>query len=61
MTFNALGANRAAMQRHEFSHQRQPYAGSFVRARQTALDAMKALEDVRQLVRRDTNSRVGNG
>ena len=48
---HALRSTVAAMQAHQFLHQRQADAGAFLGAAALALDAVEALEQARQLLR----------
>jgi len=56
----AVDGNRPAMQPNELVGQRQPDAGPFVGARLLPLDAVKAFEHTRQLVRGNARARVLN-
>jgi hypothetical protein len=53
----AVDRDRAAMQLHEFLHQRESDAGAFVRTAFLAFDAMEALEQQGQFVRRNADNR----
>ncbi len=57
-TGRAVDAHDATMQPGELLDERQADAGPFVGARTRAFDAMKALEQPRQLVRRDAPTPV---
>ncbi len=55
---STLDLNLAPMQPHELLNQRKPDAGALVAARTRAFDAMKALEETRQLLGCDPGARV---
>ena len=48
------------MKPHEFMDEREPDAGAFVGAPDLTLDAMKAVEEARDLMRRDAGAGVAD-
>src|SRR5690348_13452899 len=56
----AVHADRSAMELDEFLDQREADAGAFVRPALCSVDAMEALEDMREFVCRDAGPRVAH-